>query len=41
VETTVMYDSQDARDGVLRSPMETGVALGYDRLEQMLATGFA
>ena len=41
VETTVMYDSQEARDGVLRSPMESGVALGYDRLEQMLATEFA
>jgi uncharacterized protein YndB with AHSA1/START domain len=38
VETTVMYDSQEARDGVLRSPMDTGVAASYDRLEQLLAT---
>jgi uncharacterized protein YndB with AHSA1/START domain len=41
VETTVRYDSQEARDVVLRSPMETGAALGYDRLEKMLAENFA
>jgi uncharacterized protein YndB with AHSA1/START domain len=39
--TTVMqvmqYDSRDAREAVLRSPMEEGVALGYDRLEKLLA----
>jgi hypothetical protein len=37
----VTYDSKDARDGVLRSPMDTGVAASYDRLEQLLATNFA
>ncbi len=41
VETTVTYDSAEARDGVLRSPMESGMALGYDRLEKMLAENFA
>jgi len=41
VETTVTYDSKEARDGVLRSPMESGVALGYDRLEKLLAENFA
>ena len=33
----VTYDSADARDGVLRSPMESGVGAGYDRLEVLLA----
>lgn len=37
VETTVTYDTTEARDGVLRSPMETGVAASYDRLEAILA----
>jgi len=41
VETTVVYDSTEARDGVLRSPMETGVAASYDRLEKLLDTNFA
>jgi uncharacterized protein YndB with AHSA1/START domain len=35
---TVLYESRDARDGVLRSPMEQGVAVSYDRLEQVLAS---
>ncbi|HMF53194.1 MAG TPA: SRPBCC family protein [Edaphobacter sp.] len=35
-ETTVMYDSKETRDGVLRSPMERGVVASYDRLEKML-----
>ncbi len=41
VETKVTYESQEARDGVLRSPMETGVAASYDRLETLVATNFA
>ena len=41
VETTVTYDSKEARDGVLQSPMETGVSASYDRLENLLATNFA
>jgi uncharacterized protein YndB with AHSA1/START domain len=41
VETKVTYDSHEARDGVLRSPMETGVAASYDRLETLVATNFA
>lgn len=41
VETTVRYDSKEARDGVLQSPMETGVAASYDRLEKLLETSFA
>jgi len=41
VETTVTYDSKEARDGVLASPMESGVTAGYDRLEKLLAPNFA
>ena len=33
---TVLYESREARDGVLKSPMEQGMAIGYDRLEQLL-----
>jgi uncharacterized protein YndB with AHSA1/START domain len=34
--TTVEYVSREARDGVLKSPMESGVATSYDNLEQIL-----
>ena len=32
----LLYDSREIRDGVLRSPMETGVAASFDLLEQIL-----
>lgn len=35
---TVRYESREARDGVLKTPMEKGVAMSYDRLEQLLAS---
>jgi len=35
---TIRYESREARDAVLRSPMEEGVAAGYDRLEKLLAS---
>ena len=35
---TVRYASKEARDAVLQTPMEHGVAVGYDRLAEMLAT---
>lgn len=38
VTTTVRYESKEARDIVLKSPMESGVAAGYDNLEQFLGT---
>jgi uncharacterized protein YndB with AHSA1/START domain len=41
VETTVTYDSKETRDGVLQSPMETGVAASYDRLEMLFDSNFA
>jgi uncharacterized protein YndB with AHSA1/START domain len=36
--TTVLYASKAVRDAVLKSPMEHGVAAGYDRLEEILAS---
>jgi uncharacterized protein YndB with AHSA1/START domain len=36
--TTVLYSSREARDAVLKSPMESGVAKGYDQLEALLAS---
>ena len=35
---TVRYDTKDARDAVLRSPMEDGMAVGFNNLETLLAT---
>ncbi len=35
---TVLYDSKAIRDAVLQSPMETGVAAGFDTLEGLLPT---
>src|SRR5262245_25129226 len=35
---TVLYESRAARDGVLKSPMESGVRASYDRLEDLLAS---
>lgn len=35
---TVLYESREARDSVLKSPMEEGVAAGYNRLAELLAT---
>ncbi len=35
--TTVAYPS-DVRDGWLKSPMDTGVAAGYDTLDAVLAS---
>lgn len=38
VTTTVRYASRAVRDAVLKSPMESGVAAGYDKLEELLPT---
>jgi uncharacterized protein YndB with AHSA1/START domain len=35
---TVRYASREARDAVLKTPMEHGVAVGYDRLAELLAS---
>lgn len=36
--TVMLYASREARDGVLKSGMEKGVAMSYDRLEQLMAS---
>jgi uncharacterized protein YndB with AHSA1/START domain len=35
---TLLYDTPAARDGVLQSPMEQGVAISYDRLDDLLSS---
>jgi uncharacterized protein YndB with AHSA1/START domain len=35
---TMLYESRETRDAVLKSGMESGVAVSYDRLENMLAS---
>ena len=36
VTQTILYDSRAAREAVLKSPMETGVTAGFNRLEELL-----
>jgi uncharacterized protein YndB with AHSA1/START domain len=36
--STILYESREARDAVLKSPMESGVAQSYDRLAKLLAS---
>src|SRR5215510_2912774 len=36
--STMLYESREARDGVLKSPMESGVAASYNRLAELLAS---
>src|SRR5205085_2038734 len=38
VTLTVQYESRESRDAVLKTPMEQGVAAGYDRLAELLAS---
>lgn len=35
---TILYESREIRDGVLKSGMEGGVAVSYDRLAELLST---
>ena len=35
---TMRYESREARDAVLKSPMEGGVAESYDKLAELLAS---
>jgi uncharacterized protein YndB with AHSA1/START domain len=38
--TAIMrYESTEARDAVINSPMESGVAKSYDKLAELLASG--
>jgi uncharacterized protein YndB with AHSA1/START domain len=38
ITQTVLYESREARDGVLKSDMERGVAASYDRLAELAAS---
>jgi uncharacterized protein YndB with AHSA1/START domain len=38
VTTTVLYESREVRDAVLKTPMATGMAENYDKLEELLAS---
>jgi uncharacterized protein YndB with AHSA1/START domain len=38
VTQTLLYESKEARDGVLKSGMEQGVATSYDRLDDLLTS---
>jgi uncharacterized protein YndB with AHSA1/START domain len=38
VTTTVRYESREARDAVLKTPMATGVAESYDKLAEYLVS---
>jgi len=33
---TILYNSRETRDAVLKSPMQTGMAASYDKLEKVL-----
>ena len=35
--TTILYVSKEARDGVLKSPMDQGMAASFDKLAALLA----
>ena len=35
---TMLYESREARDAVIKSGMEKGVAASYDRLAELLAS---
>jgi uncharacterized protein YndB with AHSA1/START domain len=37
--STLLYESRATRDGVLESPMESGVSESYDKLAALLASG--
>src|SRR5687767_13784241 len=37
VTMTVLYSSREARDGAMKTGMEDGMAVGYDRLDAILA----
>jgi len=36
---TILYVSREARDGVLKSPMEGGLAMSYNKLAELLENG--
>ncbi|HEY6377319.1 MAG TPA: SRPBCC family protein [Edaphobacter sp.] len=36
ITNTILYSSREVRDAVLKTPMDKGMAAGYDRLETLL-----
>jgi uncharacterized protein YndB with AHSA1/START domain len=38
VTTTVLYESKEVRDAVLKTPMATGMVESYDKLDEVLAS---
>lgn len=38
ITNTILYSSREVRDAVLKTPMDKGMAAGYDRLEELLET---
>lgn len=36
---TILYSSKQVRDAVLQTPMDQGVAAGYDKLDEVLSEG--
>jgi uncharacterized protein YndB with AHSA1/START domain len=38
ITQTMLYESREARDAVIKSPMESGVVASYNRLEEVLAS---
>jgi len=38
ITQTLLYESRNTRDAVLKSPMEEGVGASYDRLEKVLSS---
>jgi len=41
ITQTMLYQSREARDGIIKSGMETGVARSYDRLAEQLGARLA
>ncbi|TGK01831.1 ATPase [Leptospira langatensis] len=41
LKVTILYNSKETRDMVLKSPMESGVAASYNRLEDLLISSKA
>jgi hypothetical protein len=39
--TTVLYESRQVRDAVLKTPMATGIAENYDKLAELLGSMLA
>jgi uncharacterized protein YndB with AHSA1/START domain len=39
LKVIMRYESREARDAVLKSPMESGVSQSYDKLAELLASG--